>query len=125
MTVAEIKYLIAVNDLSDETKGARLTDIGIKMGVSKVSVYRAMDRLEKSGYIKRDEMNRIVILEYGHQELEIYTKLINFVCNHLVNQFNTPSDIAYNDAIGAVCALSDESLDGIAKFMKEKCDLNK
>lgn len=119
MTSAELKYLIAVKDLIDinNKKGVKLTDVAIKMGVSKVSVYRAMDRLEKSNYVTRDEKGKIVILDYGYNQLEIYLKLIGFIRKHLEVHCNTPNDIALNDAIGAVCALSDESRNGIARHM--------
>lgn len=121
MTSAELKYLSTVNDLDQGVNGVRLTDIGKKNGSIKGYVYRAMERLEKSGYIKRDENNRIAILERRKNELMIYMKLIEFISKHLEIHCNTPNDIAYNDAIGVVCALSDESRNGIARFLKQAC----
>ena len=54
MTSAELKYLIAINELYDGTAGIKLTAIAAKMNVTKVSVYRAAERLENHGYVKRD-----------------------------------------------------------------------
>ena len=53
MTSAELKYLNAINELYDGTAGIKLTSIATKMNVTKVSVYRAVERLEKHGYIMR------------------------------------------------------------------------
>lgn len=55
MTASELKYLIALDELYDGKNGVKLTVIAEKTRVSKVSVYRALERLEKDGYVKRTE----------------------------------------------------------------------
>ena len=65
MTSAELKYLLAIEELYDGKIGIKLTTIAAKINVTKVSVYRAMERLEKNGYIRHDEKNKVVINTYG------------------------------------------------------------
>ncbi len=43
MTAAELKYLLAINELCDGTTGIKLTAIAAKMDVTKVSVHRAVE----------------------------------------------------------------------------------
>lgn len=109
MTAAEYKYLLAIDELYDGTGGIKLTAIALKMGVSKVSVYRAVERLEKGGYVNRDEKNKVVITEFGFQKLEEYRAMVDWLGNHLEHHCHVAGDIAYRDAIGAVCAMSEES----------------
>lgn len=45
MTASELRYLAAINDLDDQGKGARMAAMSQKLNVSKVSVYRAIERL--------------------------------------------------------------------------------
>ena len=109
MTAAELRYLIAINDLCDGTVGVKLTEIAAKTGVTKVSVYRAVERLEKSEHVKRNEKNKVVMTEKGIHELSEYMVIVNFIRNQLEMHCGTPEEIAYQDALGAAAALSDIS----------------
>lgn len=120
MTSAELRYLLAINDLYDGTGGIKLTAIAAKMGVSKVSVYRAVERLEKSGYVERDDKNKVVITETGDEQLAKYKILINWLSHHLAVHCSVSRDIADCDAIGAICAMSDESRYGLWRFIKDE-----
>ncbi|MBQ9747835.1 MAG: helix-turn-helix domain-containing protein [Clostridia bacterium] len=117
MTTAELRYLIATNALHKELGGVKLTSIAERVGVSKVSVYRAVERLEKSGYVQRDEKNKVIVTPEGERLLEEYMVIVNFISDHLEKHCGTPKDTAYQDALGAACALSDISREGIAKTM--------
>ena len=118
MTTAELRYLIATDELCDGTCGVKLTEIAEKVNVSKVSVYRAVERLEKNGYVERNEKNKVVLTEHGKKQLSDYTEIMAFVIAHLVSRCGTPEDIAYNDALGVVCALSDISRGSVANMLK-------
>ena len=125
MTSAELKYLMAIDALYDGAAGIKLTAIASKMNVSKVSVYRAAERLEKNGYIRRDERNKVVINPYGYEQLEKYRILTQWISDHLREKCGVSADIAYNDAIAAACEFSDESRCAIAAFVgKNKEDAN-
>ena len=117
MTSAELRYLIAMNELYDGTKGIKLTAIAEKMGVTKVSVFKAAERLELDGCIQRDAKNKIVITKYGYEQLEKYNVLIGWLSGHLERNCKIPPDIARHDAIGAVCAFSVESIDALTDFI--------
>ncbi len=119
MTSAELKYLTAINELYEGAAGIKLTSIAAKMNVTKVSAYKAAERLEKNGYIKRDEKNKVVITEQGYEQLNKYTVLIEWLCRHLQKNCNVSSETARNDAIGAICAFSDESCIALAEFIEK------
>ncbi len=118
MTSAEYKYLKAINELNDGSTGAALTAIAAKMGITKVSVYKAARRLENSSYIKRDEKNKVVMTDYGYEQLEKYNILISWLGNHLQTKCGVCVEIAQSDAIAAACAFSDESQTALADFIK-------
>ena len=109
MTAAELRYPIAINDLCDGTVGVKLTEIAEKTGVTKVSVYRAVERLEKSEHVKRNEKNKVIMTEKGIRELSEYMVIVNFIRNQLEFHCGTPEEIAFQDALGAAAALSDIS----------------
>ena len=121
MTAAELKYLMAIDGLYDGTTGINLTAIAAKMNVSKVSVYRAAERLEHSGYIRRDERNKVIIAPLGYEQLEKYKILIHWISTHLREKCGVSAETAHNDAIGAACEFSEESRNAIAAFAQRQC----
>lgn len=124
MTSAELKYLIAIDELYNGTAGIKLTEIAAKMGITKVSVYKAAVRLENSGYIERDEKNKIIMTDYGYAQLGKYNALIGWLCSHLQMKCGVSADVAYTDAIGAACAFSEESRTALAEFIKNARENN-
>ena len=120
MTLAELRYLIATSGLDDGKNGVKLTDIAEMVGVTKVSVYRAIERLEKSEYIKRNEKNKVVMTEKGKTTLAEYMVTVNFLRKHLEERCGTPGEVAYHDALGAACAISDISRRKIAEFTERE-----
>ena len=130
MTSADFKYLVASKQLydarEDKSIGIRLTEIAGVVKVSKASVSRAIDRLEKGGYIRKNDKNKIVITEYGFAQLAEYRIMIEWLCSHLQYHCNIPEEIARIDGINAACAMSDESRHGLAEFIKSgKADRRK
>ena len=118
MTSAELRYLISIYELYDGANGVKLTAIAVRMGVSKVSVFRATERLEKGGYTQRNEKNRVVMTGYGAEQLAEYMLMIRWLSRHLEDHCGVPGDIAWQDAIGAACAMSDRSRHGLVAFIR-------
>lgn len=130
MTSADFKYLIASKQLydarEDKSIGIKLTEIANKVSVSKASVSRAAERLEKGGYIRKNDRNKIVITEYGFTQVAEYKIMIEWLSSHLRFHCNIPQEIAQIDGINAACAMSDESRHGLAEFIKSgKADRRK
>lgn len=117
MTVSELKYLIAVNELSKNGAGARLTAIAAKLNVSKVSVYKAVERMELIGYLIHNG-KKICVTDTGRGLLNEYMLVIGFISSHLEYHCGTPKELAYNDALGAACAFSDISRKNVTEFIK-------
>ena len=119
MTIAELRYLIATSELCHGAQGVKLTDIAAKLGVTKVSVYRAVERLEKNGHVTRNEKNKVIMTESGEALLSEYMVIVRFIRSHLETNCGTPGETAYQDALGVACALSDISRSSIALCMKK------
>lgn len=117
MTASELRYLIAVHELGEENGVVKLTMIANKMQVSKVSAFKAVERLETGGYIIHD-CKKICLTEKGKDELSEYIIALRFIEHHLECHCGTPQDIAYHDALSAVCTFSDTSRHGIVRFIQ-------
>ncbi|MDE6551245.1 MAG: hypothetical protein K2M44_07105 [Clostridia bacterium] len=108
MTASELKYLLTANELSDNGSGAKMAAMAGRLKVSKVSVYRAVERLIVGGYIEQIG-KRIHLTQKGLNNVAEYLIVIEFICDKLLRHCNTPKDKAFNEALGVACALSEES----------------
>ena len=120
MTSSELRYLIAVSELYDGTAGVRLTAIAARMNVTKVSAFKAAERLEQEGCIMRDAKNKVVVTQHGYEQLKKYGMLIEWLSGHLEKNCKVPPETARHDAMGAVCAFSQESITALAEFINGK-----
>ncbi len=119
MTSAELKYMIAIEEIYDGINGVKLIDIASKVGVSKVSVYRAVERMEKNGYIERNDKNKVVLTEYGKKELSSYKEIMRFLQNNIKKYCSVSEDVAYSDAMCVACALSNTSREKLSDLKWE------
>lgn len=117
MTAAELKYLIALNNLKQENEFVRMTKLALKSGVSKPSMMQAIEKFEMNHILMKDGKN-IVFTPEGKEIFDDYMLLVNYIAAHLNNHCNTPLDIAMEDAIHAVCVVSSVSRCGLADFLK-------
>lgn len=117
MSSSELRYLIAANDLAAGGGTVKQTDIANKLGVTKVSAYNALERLKEKGYIEKSD-RKVALTEKGKEILNEYMTIIDFISAHLALRCGTPRERAYDDALNATCAFSDETRNGVARFIR-------
>lgn len=124
MTASELKYLIALNSLKQESDFVRMSKLALKSGVSKPSMMQAIEKFENNKILTKDGKNIVFTIE-GKKIFDDYMLLVNYIASHLNNHCNTPLDIAMDDAINAVCVVSTVSRCGLADFLKMKMSMNR
>ena len=117
MTVSELKYLITANELNDGGNGAKMAAMAQRLNVSKVSVCNAVERLIASGYCYRNG-KMVLLTDKGLSEIADYLVVIDFIGDKLERHLGTPKDRAFEEAIGAACALGEESRKGVLMFAR-------
>ena len=108
MTYSEFRYLWNVREVEKDNV-ARLRDITNIMTVTKVSVFRALERLEKGGYVQKNNERKIFLTEKGRVFLEEYEQAIFFLKQKLLAYAGLEDCMAQEEAMRLVCVLSDES----------------
>ena len=117
MSSSELRYLIAANELAEESQCVKQTDLANKLSVTKVSAYNAVERLKEKGYIEKNA-RKILLTDRGREVLNEYMTIIRFMSAHLSLHCGTTENQAYEDALNAACAFSDATRDGVANFIK-------
>ncbi len=118
MTASELRYLIAIDELCQEKVMVKQSDLAAKLCVTKVSAFNAMERLCEKGYVEKNKRS-LTLTENGSSMLSDYRSIIEFMVSHLSFHCGTPKEIAYRDALNATCSLSDETRNGIARFLEK------
>ena len=117
MTISELKYLIAVYELNKNWIDARITALSKKMNLSKASVCKAVGRLIESGYLCQNG-KAVSLTKIGKEIISDYSIVIEFIASKLQKYCGTTSETAFLEAIGAACALGDESRKRVIVFAK-------
>lgn len=108
MTKSEYKYLSEIYENGRLDGKVCVAQIAERVGVSDVSVYKAMDKLRKKGYISADGKYALVTIQ-GKAILSEYERLIAYVTKQLTSKCGLTANEAKEDARGVVCALSEKS----------------
>ena len=119
MSSSELRYLIAANELAEESQCVKQTDLANKLSVTKVSAYNAVERLKEKGYIEKNA-RKILLTDRGREVLNEYMTIIRFMSEHLSLHCGTTENQAYEDALNAACAFSDVTRNGVANFIKSE-----
>ena len=107
MTYSEFRYLWQVGRLA--SGGAvRLRDVTNAMTVSKVSVFRAVERLERAGYVDKSRERKIRLTEKGQKILEEYRYAMRCLQERLLAPLGFAEDRAEEEAMRLVSALSEK-----------------
>lgn len=119
MTCSEFGYLWKIGDIA-KRKIVRLKDITAEMNVTKVSVFRAVERLERNGYVEKKGDKGITITDNGRQLLEEYSKAIMFIKEKLICVVTVNGRAAEEEAMRIVCVLSNESRGMIVRAWQKR-----
>jgi Mn-dependent DtxR family transcriptional regulator len=111
-------YLEAVYELSEEGRGARVSDIAERLGVTKASTNSAMATLSNKGLITNEKYGEIFLTPVGR-------KLAEFTANkhHTIREFFTDIlKLDYGTADKDACAIehviSSDSIQAMQEFMQ-------
>ena len=120
MTYSEFRYLWNVREVEKDNV-ARLRDITNIMTVTKVSVFRALERLEKGGYVQKSKDRKIYLTEKGRGFLKEYEQAIFFLKEKMLQFAGIEEDTAKEEAMRIVCVRTkaEEKSCGRGKSAKE------
>ena len=99
LSVANIKYLVAIYSLQDDYSGVKCSDIAIYLGVSRPSVNAMAHKLNNKGLVENSRYSKLYLTIQGLELAEKYA-----VCFRLMkSRFNgfLPDKINSDDALYA------------------------
>ncbi|WP_350356078.1 manganese-binding transcriptional regulator MntR [Acidisoma cladoniae] len=114
-------YAELIDDLITTTGSARASEIARRLGVSHVTVIKAVTRMEREGLAVTKPYRGIALTEQGQALADRVRARHRLVVNLLVS-LDIPLEIAEQDAEGIEHYVSDTTLQAFAHFLARKTD---
>lgn len=111
-------YVEAIAALAAAYGEARLVDLAREMGVSHVTVHRAILRLTKAGLVKSEPYRAIFLTDTGRELAETCRERHETVFSFLLS-LGVPEAVALRDAEGIEHHVSPETLKAFARELKK------
>lgn len=120
LTFSMENYLEAVYELSAGTGGARVSDIAVRMGVSKASVNNAMNVLHQRGLVENEKYREIYLTEEGLHIARLTANKHHIIQTLLTQVMGVENDQACEDACAIEHVISEESTEKVLAFLEER-----
>lgn len=112
-------YLEAVLALEQERGTVRLTDVALRIGVTKPSASRAMKVLQADGYIHQENYGTIELTAKGRLKASQVYSRHKTLTTFLGDVLGLDADIAEADACRMEHILSADTMERLAAFVEE------
>lgn len=114
----QIKYLVAIKELSDVNECVRCVNISHHLGVSRPSVSKMLRCLAKSGLVYEDFCNSVVLTPEGEEAVREIFSTFNEVYIFFHNFLKIPSDEAHDQAIKFIIEFPKDTCERLKKVVR-------
>ena len=118
------EYLKNMYVLKQQNGKIRVTDIAEKMNCSKASVNKAVNNLKESKLINYESYGTIELTDEGENLAKKILEAYDIAYLFLKDVINVSKEQAKIDAETIKAAISDESINKLAKYVHKTLDLN-
>lgn len=120
LTFTMENYLEAVYELSLTGKGARVTDIAERMGVTKASANNAMSVLADRGLIINEKYQEIHLTDAGLKHAKLISEKHHILELFLIQVLGIDAPVAAQDACAIEHVISNASVEAMRHFLEER-----
>ena len=110
-------YVELIADLIDTTGEARVVDLARRLGVTHVTVNRAIHRLQRVGLVTSEPYRAIFLTEAGHR-LAKESRARHELVVRFLTALGVPASVAESDAEGVEHHVSRETLSAMLRYIK-------
>lgn len=119
MTPSREDYLKAIYTLNPADDGTRVVEIAAALSVTKASVSRMMDQLEKEGFVRRSDKKRITLTSIGRSQAQQVKKRYEVIRLYFLEVLHVDGQTAAEDACCLEHILSEGSLAAMRKIAEQ------
>lgn len=119
------EYLKTMYVLKKQNQNIRVTDIANRMNCSKASVNKAIYNLKDNGLVNYQSYGTIELTDEGEDLAKKIIETYDIVYLFLKDVLELDENIAKSDAENIKSAITDETINKLAKYVHQVLDLNK
>lgn len=93
LSAANIKYLLALDALCREDKGARCVDLAAVIGVTKPSAHTMLNTLKEMRLLEKGRYGAAQLTEEGRKLAELYGACFGWLCGYLEKILPEEADV--------------------------------
>lgn len=112
------EYLEAIYSLSLERPEVRITDVSLKLGLSKPSVNRAVNALKNAGLVYHEPYGDVILTPYGEQKGKECHQKHNAIARFFSEVLNMTKEAAEKEACKIEHSLSLDTIDKMENYMQ-------
>jgi Mn-dependent DtxR family transcriptional regulator len=112
-------YLEAIYELSLEHGSARVSDIAVRLNVTKASTNSAMNTLAEKGLIRNEKYREIYLTNKGYDLARLTAKKHKIIKEYLTSVLGIEEAIADDDACAIEHVISSESVQAMEAALKQ------
>lgn len=120
LTKSQENYIKIIYELSLHEGAAHISDIAVKLEVSKASASVAAKSLEKQGFVWRDAGRRVYLTHEGKKQAVCVLDKFSFIKDFLINELQVDPDTAYLDAHALEHVVSEETVCALRRFLDKQ-----
>jgi DtxR family manganese transport transcriptional regulator len=112
-------YLELIDSLIKETGEARAADLAERLGISQVTVFKTIQRLQRDGFVTTQPYRSIFLTDDGRAVADVVRGRHELVHQFLI-ALGVSSEVAEVDAEGIEHHVSDETLTAMQTFLDKR-----
>lgn len=118
LTAANIRYLLAIEDLDRDGKGVRCVDVAQALGITKPSVHSMVDSMKDMGLLEKPHYGVIRLTDLGRSTVDRYQVYFQTICRHFTQFLPQRQDVL----AAAFALLSELKLESVVEMCTRIAD---
>ena len=118
LTAANIRYLLAIEDLDRDGKGVRCVDVAQALGITKPSVHSMVDSMKDMGLLEKTHYGVIRLTDLGRSTADRYQVYFQTICRHFTQFLPQRQDVL----AAAFALLSELKLESVVEMCTRIAD---
>lgn len=118
LTAANIRYLLAIEDLDRDGKGVRCVDVAQALGITKPSVHSMVDSMKDMGLLEKPHYGVIRLTDLGRSTADRYQVYFQTICRHFTQFLPQRQDVL----AAAFSLLSELKLESVVEMCTRIAD---
>lgn len=118
LTAANIRYLLAIEDLDRDGKGVRCVDVAQALGITKPSVHSMVDSMKDMGLLEKPHYGVIRLTDLGRSTADRYQVYFQTICRHFTQFLPQRQDVL----TAAFALLSELKLESVVEMCTRIAD---